>query len=316
MMMRQIINRIISLINKPLINVIKNINNDKIVNEEKKIILIAKSLLLSKQFKNFKLNSQKDRLYQFEFKVFSQFGDDGIIQFLINYLNITEKTFIEFGVTDYVESNTRFLLMNNNWNGMVMDGSMNEIMKIKKSYYYWQFDLSAEQLWITKENIDDFIVEKGYSGEIGLLHIDLDGNDYWIWDAIKSISPVIFIAEYNSVFGTHPWTIPYSESFYRTDAHYSNLYWGSGLGPIYNLSKGKGYSFIGCNSAGNNAYFVRNDKLKDLTPLSLQEGIVISKYRESRSLEGHLDFVAGKNRLDKIRGMKIFNVEKEIIEII
>jgi hypothetical protein len=315
-MIKKIIRRIVSSINKPIINVIKSIYNNEIVNEEKKMILIAKSILFSNQFNDITLNSKNNRLHQFEFKVFSQFGDDGIIQFLINYLDIHEKTFVEFGVTDYIESNTRFLLMNNNWSGLVIDGSIEEVLKIKNSYYYWQFDLNAEQLWVTKDNIDNFIVEKGFDREIGLLHIDLDGNDYWIWDAIKSISPVIFIAEYNSVFGILPWTIPYSESFYRTDAHYSNLYWGSGLGPIYNLSKNKGFSFIGCNSAGNNAYFVRNDKLKDLTPISLEEGIVISKYRESRNQNGHLDFVAGKNRLDKIKGMQIFNVEKELIEII
>src|SRR4051812_29874275 len=58
-----------------------------------------------------------------EFKVFSQWGDDGIIQYLINKIDIPYKTFVEFGVENYTEANTRFLLMNNNWSGLVMDGS-------------------------------------------------------------------------------------------------------------------------------------------------------------------------------------------------
>src|ERR1700744_5508213 len=55
-----------------------------------------------------------------EFQVFSQFGDDGIIQWLISKIDIPNKTFIEFGVENYIESNTRFLLINNKWKGLVI----------------------------------------------------------------------------------------------------------------------------------------------------------------------------------------------------
>src|SRR5687768_12224968 len=72
------------------------------------------------------LNNQKQsikNLDEVEFQVFSQWGDDGIIQYLVNKLDIPNKTFIEFGVEDYKESNTRFLLISNNWSGYVIDGS-------------------------------------------------------------------------------------------------------------------------------------------------------------------------------------------------
>src|SRR6476646_5384843 len=62
-----------------------------------------------------------------EFRVFSQWNDDGIIQFLINYLDIDQKTFIEFGVENYREATTRFLLENNNWKGLILDGSKKNI---------------------------------------------------------------------------------------------------------------------------------------------------------------------------------------------
>ena len=78
-----------------------------------------------------------------EFKVFAQFGDDGIIQYLVHHLKIESKTFIEFGVENYTESNTRFLLMNNNWKGLVIDGSKENIDYIKNDNIYWNYDLTA-----------------------------------------------------------------------------------------------------------------------------------------------------------------------------
>jgi hypothetical protein len=264
----------------------------------------------------FPSDESSKRLFELEFKVFSQFGDDGIINWLINYLEIGNKKFIEFGVTDYIESNTRFLLMNDNWDGLVMDGSDEAIKNILNSHYYWKHNLKAKQLWVTKENINEFITEYGYSGEIGLLHIDLDGNDYWIYKELTNVKPDIFIAEYNSIFELNPWTIPYDSSFYRTSAHYSNLYWGSGLKPIYDLAIDRGYSFIGCNSAGNNAYFVRTDKMKDLKPIYLENGYVCSKYRESRNEQGDLTFVSSIERLKVIQGLPVFNTIKNEIEFI
>ena len=70
------------------------------------------------------INSKKipSEIEEIEFKIFSQFGDDGIIQFLTKKINLDEsnKFFIEFGVENYKEYNTRFLLFNNNWSGLIM----------------------------------------------------------------------------------------------------------------------------------------------------------------------------------------------------
>jgi hypothetical protein len=119
-----------------------------------------------------------DHLYDVEFKVFSQWGDDGIIQYLIRNLDIPNKTFVEFGVENYTESNTRFLLINNNWSGLVMDGSSENISYIKNDEIYWQYDLQAKHAFIDVDNVNDLISCAGFSEELGLLHIDIDGNDY------------------------------------------------------------------------------------------------------------------------------------------
>jgi hypothetical protein len=264
------------------------------------------------------LNKDYNNLSDYEFSVFSQFGDDGIIQYLINKINIPFKTFIEFGVEDYLESNTRFLLQNNNWSGFVMDGDTQNILKLKATNFFWKYDLEANSIFITKENISD-LLQPFYQkwGGVGLLHIDLDGNDYWIWEKIE-LKPIILILEYNSVFGSdRAITVPYDPSFTRTKSHYSNLYWGSSLKSLYNLSISKGYEFVGCNSAGNNAYFVLGEYLNnDIKVLSLKDGFVSSKYRESRNEIGELTYLSGEERINAIKGLRVFNTEQNNLEYI
>ena len=258
-----------------------------------------------------------DDLHLAEFQVFSQWGDDGIIQFLVDYLYIDTKTFIEFGVENYKESNTRFLLINNNWKGLVIDGSEDKVSQIKNDEIHWRYDLTAKAIFITKENINEVISGCGFDGKIGLLHIDIDGNDYWVWKAINIIDPSIVIIEYNSVFGyDKPWTIPYDRSFRRTDHHYSNLYFGVSLLSLCDLAEAKGYYFIGCNSNGNNAYFIKKEKLKELKPKKIEEGYVQSMFRESRDENGNLTYLSGNERIKAIKGMKIYNTRSNQIEYI
>jgi hypothetical protein len=255
-------------------------------------------------------------LSEVEFKVFSQWGDDGIIQWLVHNLDIPNKTFIEFGVENYRESNTRFLMMNDNWSGLVMDGSKLNVAQIINSEYFWQYDLVANAEFITAENINDLLSSSNLGKEIGILHIDLDGNDYWIWKEINIISPIIVILEYNSLFGIDKAiTVPYNQNFNRTNAHYSNLYFGASLLALHQLSVNKGYSFIGCNSAGNNAYFVRKDKLNDsVRETSLGNGYVVSKFRDSRNRRGRLNYLNGLARIKAIKGMPVYNVDANQIE--
>ena len=265
--------------------------------------LRAKSIDFSKKF------------FENEFSVFSQFGDDGIIQYLINQVAISENIFIEFGVENYLESNTRFLLQNNNWSGLIIDGNRDNIEFIKKQNFYWKHDINAKQAFVTVENINDLIKE--VPAEIGLLHIDIDGNDYWIWKAINVTQADIVIMEYNSVFGCQrAITVPYDPTFIRYEKHYSYLYAGASLLALCDLADEKGYSFIGSNSAGNNAYFVRKEKIGKFKPVSVAEGYVQSKFRESRDRDGKLDFKRGEERLEVIKGLPIYNTRTNKIEVI
>tara|TARA_Y100001963_G_C6782625_1_gene450846 strand:- start:982 stop:1914 length:933 start_codon:yes stop_codon:yes gene_type:complete len=250
-------------------------------------------------------------LHDAEFKVFSQFGEDGILQYLIKETNISpeEAIFIEFGVENYLESNTRFLLVNNNWKGLVFDGSEQNIETIKSQDFYWRNDLTAIHAWIDRDNINQLIESAGFNGEIGLLSVDIDGNDYWVWQAITVVNPVIVAVEWNSVFGAEAAiSIPYDPKFYRTDAHYSNLYYGASISAFEYLGKQKGYSLLGSNSAGNNLFFVRNDRLGNLRPLTAKAAFVESHIRESRNEQGQLSFISGKYRQKEIENQQVTNV--------
>jgi len=275
--------------------------------------LLALGRLLTNDIKS---RSHVHSLEEVEFRIFSQWGDDGIIQWLAHNLDFPNHTFIEFGVSDYRESNTRFLMMNSNWSGLVMDGSSLNVAKIVNAGYFWRHDLQARAAFIDSENINNLITSANLAPELGILHIDLDGNDYWIWREITVISPVVVIMEYNAVFGSdRPITVPYDKTFDRTKAHYSNLYFGASLPALRHLAMEKGYSFIGCNSAGNNAYFVRSDKLNAVVKeMTLESGYVLSKFREGRSRDGSLSHARGRDRLEVMRGMPVYNVATGEVE--
>jgi hypothetical protein len=275
--------------------------------EELDILKIQNGRILSNQMRS---NTLISNIVDAEFKVFSQWDDDGIIQFIIHKIGIKNTTFIEFGVENYRESNTRFLLMNDNWKGLIIDGDQNNMDFVKSDPIFWRYDLTAVCSFITKENINSIFIENGFKGDIGILSIDVDGNDYWIWDNIDAVSADLVIVEYNAVFGgQHPITVPYDPSFVRSRAHYSNLYWGTSLKALCILAKKKGYIFIGCNSHGNNAYFVRKDKAAGLKELSSESGFVESKFRESRTSGGVLNFIGHNERIKQIEDMPVFNIE-------
>jgi hypothetical protein len=263
-----------------------------------------------------------------EFSVFSQWGDDGIIQWLIHRIPGLNETFVEFGVEDYQEANTRFLLINDNWSGLVMDSSSLNIKAIRRDPISLGHDLQSECAIVTAENINQLLLDHGFEGDIGLLHVDIDGNDYWVWRAITAVRPAIVIMEYNSVFGAERTiTIPYDPMFTRRRrvtskglpvpsrglhrlsraVRVSNLYFGASLPALCELAQTKGYDFVGSNSAGNNAFFIRSELDHGLKPLTAAEGYVLSKFAESTDAKGRLNYLRGEQRLASLRGLPVVN---------
>lgn len=273
---------------------------------------VHKSLMLNAKILA-EINSKKtaiNSLDEVEFQVFSQRGEDGIIQYLISKIDIPNKIFVEFGVETYTESNTRFLLINNNWSGLVIDGSDKNIKFIKNDFIYWKYDIVAKQSFITKENINELIGSYTDVKDIGLLSIDIDGNDYWVWDAIDVINPRIVICEYNSAFGSEKKiTVPYKSDFVRSQEHYSELYFGASLAAFCHLANKKGYDFVGTTSAGVNAYFVRKDLSTPFKIFSPTDGYNESDNRDSKNEKGALTFLRHSDRLKTIENLDVFDIE-------
>ena len=259
-----------------------------------------------------------NKLGTYEFKVFSQWGEDGIIQHLTNSIEIKNKTFIEFGVEDFFESNCRFLMMKDDWSGFMIDGSKTNIERLKRSYFYWKHNLTALNAFITRDNINQLLAKSNFDEDIGILSIDLDGNDYYILEAIRFYKPRILICEYNPIFGhTRKISVPYRPDFRRAEAHHSNLYWGASLSAMTHIADLRGYALVGTNIASTNAFYVRKDLVNNkLEVLAVESAYSPSNYRESRGLDGELTHITASERLSVIKGLSIFDVEKNSIEVL
>lgn len=256
-------------------------------------------------------NNAKETIHSLDeaaFSVFSQRGEDGIIQYICSKIPMPDKTFIEFGVEDYTESNTRLLLFNN-WRGLVFDSNALNIRFIKKDIIYWKYDITAVQSFITAGNINRLIDDYTTNSDTGLLSIDIDGNDYWVWEAISCIRPRVVVCEYNAVFGCdHAVTVPYNPAFVKHTAHYSCLYFGASLPALCMLAEKKGYDFIGTSAAGVNAFFVRKDLAAPFITYTAQTGFHASPNRDSKDKKGRNSFLPFHQRLDIIKHLPVTDV--------
>lgn len=244
-----------------------------------------------------------------EFSVFSQWGEDGIIEWLLQRIGDIPEKFVEFGVENYREANTRFLLCHRNWRGVVIDSSADNIEAIVDDPISHRHDLLAKCAFITAENIDQLIADAGLSGEIGILSVDIDGNDYWVWKAIETISPHLVIVEYNAVFGDRfDLVVPYNPAFARTVAHFSNLYWGASIGAFRRLADEKGYALLGSNRAGSNAFFVRKDRAPPCLERIAETQARASRFRESRDRDGRLSLLRGRMRAQAIAACEVVDL--------
>nr|WHW29455.1 hypothetical protein [uncultured bacterium] len=249
-------------------------------------------------------------LWQHEFKVFSQWGEDGIIQYLVNNLAIKNRTFIEFGVEDFSESNCRFLMMKDQWHGYVIDGSPTNIKRLRASYYFWQSPLNCKASFITRENVEALLDESGFEQELGILSVDIDGVDYHVLEALASWRPAILIVEYNDAFGwERPVSVPYDPAFVRRQKHFSSQYWGANLPAFLYLADQRGYALVGTNSVGSNAFFVRRELLNDcVSEVDLASCIRQASFRDSRGEGGELTFLSGLERTRAMAEMPLVDV--------
>lgn len=252
-----------------------------------------------------------DNLSDAEFSVFSQWGEDGIISWLVSVIQPQSRTFIEFGVEDFRESNLRYLLQSKNWSGLIIDGSEANIASIKKDEISYKFDLTSVASFIDRDNINSLISGNQFGDRVGILSVDIDGVDYWVLEKI-TIAADIIIVEYNDYFGNEPLSVPYDAQFVRREKHPSGMYWGASLAAFSHLLEARGYSFLGTNSVGTNAFFVAN-KHSDLFVSKLEKRISWPcKMREARNLDGTLAYRRYDEMGSAIRDLPLVNVSTNV----
>lgn len=243
------------------------------------------------------------------FRIFSQFGEDGILQRLLASVPMVNRTFIEFGVEDFTESNCRFLMMNDNWSGFVVDGSSTWIASLRKASWWTRFDLRASCSMLCRDTINATLLTSGFESDIGVLSIDVDGIDYWLFEALTAYRPRILIMEYNALFGPdRAITVPYRADFSRKDAHYSELYFGASLAALTLLAERKGYALVGTEKSGVNAFFVRNDVRGEVPALAVPDAFHECKVRQSRGQNGKLNYLPADQCYAEIMGLPVVNV--------
>lgn len=253
-------------------------------------------------------------LIDIEEKIFSQNGEDGIIDYLIHKLKIGNKNFVEIGVGNYRESNTRFLYNTYHPKGLIIDYIDDMKNKVKKHVNFWKGDLKICNEKIDSENILD-LLNKNCDYEIDLFSIDIDSIDYWIIKKLKNNISKIFVAEYNPVFGSDlEITVPNLLGFERTKYHYSNLCYGMSLKALINLMDQKGYYFIGTNMQKNNAFFIlKNFKKEDFFNNIKIKNLVNytnSNIRESRDKNNNLSYLSGDKKLKEIVNCEVINLKE------
>ncbi|MBT4208234.1 hypothetical protein HOE22_07810 [Candidatus Woesearchaeota archaeon] len=241
--------------------------------------------------------NQKTALKNAEFKVYSKHGGDGLLLYIFSKIGISNRIFVEMGVEDGRECNTANLSLNFGWNGLLIDANK-EWMESANLYYKTKLgneSVKTATCFVAVNNINKLLLDNNFVGEVDLLSIDIDSNDYWILDSITAVNPRVIVMEYNAAFGLNSVTIKHNPDFHYQETYKKNpLYFGASLKALVKLAKKKGYILVGCDTHGHDAFFVRSDVAKDkFVELSPEEAFYPNPYTLAKfgSVEKQFDQV-------------------------
>lgn len=202
----------------------------------------------------------KQGIERYEYSLLSQNGEAGILRYLFSEIGFRSKLFLEFGF-GATESNSMRLMLKEGFGGIYIDGSELTVKHFNKAAESFGIkNVHAINTFLNLDNLESTIFDSGLSKEIDLLSIDVDGNDYWFWEGIRCLSPRIVVIEYNASLSSQlSLSVPYDPFFDRHAKYSSGLFHGASIKALEKLGKKKGYSLIGCDSNGVNAFFIRDD---------------------------------------------------------
>jgi len=206
---------------------------------------------------------------------------------IFNRIGATARTFIEFGVETGIECNSVKLLVEG-WSGLWIEGSAPYAAEIQNHFdaFIANGKLKLSQNMVTAENINALFEQAGVTGDVDLLSIDIDYNDYWIWKAIAAVKPRVVVIEYNATLRLPmSLVVPYDPARMWDGTNY----FGASLEALVRLGHDKGYRLVGCNYSGANAFFVRNDVAggRFLDPATAEEHYEPPRYFYAMQSAGH-----------------------------
>jgi hypothetical protein len=193
-----------------------------------------------------------------EFSGFSQNGEDGILDVLRKQLLDRNRYFIEIGSADGMQNNSSWLVVAEQYNGLMIEGNPRLVERAKRMLSNHSIGLDCINMFVSSENIHE-LKSLALHSDPDVFSLDIDGIDYYIAKSIMDggFRPKIFAVEYNSVFGPERnITIPYQKNFIFTQAHSTQLYYGVSIGAWRKFFAHYGYRFVAVDSKGVNAFFV------------------------------------------------------------
>ena len=214
-----------------------------------------------------KFSSNLDKINHFEYGITSQNNEDGIIEHIFTKTS-NKKYFVEFGF-DFFECNS-INLIKNGWSGLLIDADEEKCIKMDKciNFFYPKSKVKIINEKIYKENINNLIYSNIDSDHIDFLSIDIDGNDYWVLDEMKTEKVNVLCSEYNPWIGNNVQKVmPYDKNFiYQND-----YYFGASLLAYVNLLNSKGFDLIAVDSSGTNAFYIKKEMSDNFEILSPQK---------------------------------------------
>ena len=245
-----------------------------------------------------------------EFRSFSQFGEDGIIEYLIQRCDTVPCSFVEIGVETYAEANTRFLAEHRLWRGLIVDQNPRLPSDLARTKLDWRSQVRAVSTFVTRENVRQIVDPFVGTGGLGLLSIDMDGVDYWVLEKLLDLDPAMVVVEYNALFGdVASVSIPYQAGFDRSRPEYHNIYYGASLAAFEHLLAAQGYALVACVTAGNNAFFVRADRLNDVAARTVADAYRARRFVEHRAFDGALTGIADRrSQLQDVQRLPLIDV--------
>lgn len=195
------------------------------------------------------------RLEHFGYRTYSQNDEDGIIAEIFARIGTTDRRFVEIGVGDGLENNTAYLLAQG-WTGGWIEADKRNASKIRRTF---AAPLRAKHLrycetFVTRENVNDAIASMDLGGEIDFASIDIDGNDYHVFERLNVVRPRVVSIEYNASFRP---PVSWVRAYDARNAWDGTNAFGASLSALAALANGLGYALVACNLMGVNAFFVR-----------------------------------------------------------